>query len=102
MDLTQLEGVPSRGSEMLFFMGQDDLNLRDRETEEDLAYWEAELPNEDTTITDMVRAEQKEVGVELDHHQRLRGGEQLRRGGEQILQRGKHESSDPGQARYTK
>ena len=55
MDLTQLDSVPSQGSEMLFFMGQDDLNLRDHETEEDLAYWDEELLSEDTTITEMVR-----------------------------------------------
>ena len=55
MDLTQLEGVTPPGSELLFFMGQDDLDLRDHETEEDLAYWEDELPNKDTTITEMVR-----------------------------------------------
>ena len=36
-------------------MGQDDLDLRDHETEEDLAYWEEELLSEDTTITEMVR-----------------------------------------------
>ena len=55
MDLTQMEGITPPGSELLFFLGQDDLDLRDHETEEDLAYWEEELPNEDTTITKMVR-----------------------------------------------
>ena len=55
MDLTQIENILSRAADVLFFMGQDNLDLRDHETEEDLAYWEEELISEDTTITEMVR-----------------------------------------------
>ena len=55
MDLTQMEGITPSGSKLLFFLGQDNLDLRDHEAEEDLAYWEDKLPNEDTTITEMVR-----------------------------------------------
>ena len=55
MDLSQIENIPSQNTDVLFFMGQDDLHLRDHETEEDLANWEDELASEDTTITEMVR-----------------------------------------------
>ena len=52
MDLSQID---PHNTEVLFFMGHDDLQLRDNETEEDLAYWEDDLASEDTTITEMIR-----------------------------------------------
>ena len=55
MDLSQIYNLTDQSTEVLFFMGQDDLHLRDHETEDDLAYWEDELAREDTTITEMIR-----------------------------------------------
>ena len=55
MDLSQIDNLTARNTEVLFFMGQDNLHLRDHETEDDLAYWEDDLASEDTTITEMIR-----------------------------------------------
>ena len=55
MDLSQIDNHNTHNAEVLFFMGQDDIHLRDNETEEDLAYWEDDLATEDTTITEMIR-----------------------------------------------
>ena len=52
MDLSHID---PHNMEVLFFMGQDNMHLRDNETEEDLAYWEDDLASEDTTITEMIR-----------------------------------------------
>ena len=52
MNLSQID---PHNTEVLFFMGQDNIHLRDNETEEDLAYWEDDLATEDTTITEMIR-----------------------------------------------
>ena len=57
MDLSQIENLTARNTEVLLFMGQDNLHLRDHETEDDLVYWEDELASKDTTITEMIRAE---------------------------------------------
>ena len=40
-------------------MGPNDFQLRDRETEADIAYWEGDLPEEHTTITKMVQGKQQ-------------------------------------------
>ena len=40
MELAQIEGPTSDSGEILFFMGPDDLQLRDMETIGDLDYWE--------------------------------------------------------------
>ena len=55
MDMAQIEGPTDYPIKVLFFMGPDDFQLRDRETEADLAYWEGDLPEEHTTIAEMVR-----------------------------------------------
>ena len=55
MDLSQIDHHNTHNTEVLFFMGQEDIHLRDDETEEDLAYWEDDLATEDTTITEMIR-----------------------------------------------
>ena len=55
MDLAQIEGPTDDLSEVLFFMGPDDFQLRDMETEADLAYWEGDLTKEHTTITEMAQ-----------------------------------------------
>ena len=59
MDMAQIEGPTDDPIEVLFFMGPDDFQLRDRETEADLAYWEGDLPEEHTTITEMVQGKQQ-------------------------------------------
>ena len=59
MDLTQIEGPTDYQSEGLFFMGPGDFNIRDRETEADLAYWEGDLSEEHTTIAELVRGKQE-------------------------------------------
>ena len=51
MELAQIKGPPNDSGEMLFFMGPDDLQLRDMETIGDLDYWEGDLDEEQTTIT---------------------------------------------------
>ena len=58
-DMAQIEGPTDYPTKMLFFMGPDDFQLRDRETEADLAYWEGDLPEEHTTITEMVQGERQ-------------------------------------------
>ena len=55
MELAQIEGPTNDSGEMLFFMGPDDLQLRDMETTVDLDYWEGDLDEEQTTITELVR-----------------------------------------------
>ena len=55
MDLAQIEGPANDSGELLFFMGPDDLQLRDMETTGDLDYWEGELDEEQTTISELVR-----------------------------------------------
>ena len=55
MDMAQIEGPTDYPSKVLFFMGPNDFQLRDRETEANLAYWEGDLPEEYTTIAEMVR-----------------------------------------------
>ena len=55
MDLAQIEGPTDDLSEVLFFMGPDDFQLRDMETEADLVYWEGDLTEEHATITEMVQ-----------------------------------------------
>ena len=55
MELAQIEGPTNDSGEVLFFMGPDDFQLRDMETEVDLDYWEGDLDEEQTTITEMVR-----------------------------------------------
>ena len=55
MELAQIEGPTSDSGEILFFMGPDDLQLRDMETIGDLDYWEGDLDEEQTTITELVR-----------------------------------------------
>ena len=59
MDMAQIEGPTDDPIEVLFFMGANDFQLRDRETEADLAYWEGDLPEEHTTITEMVQGKQQ-------------------------------------------
>ena len=55
MDLTQIEGPDDDPGEVLFFMGPDDVPLRDMETTEDLEYWEGELDEEQITIAELVQ-----------------------------------------------
>ena len=55
MDLTQIEGPSDDPGDLLFFMGPDDLQLRDMETTGDLDYWEGELDEEQTTISELVQ-----------------------------------------------
>ena len=55
MDLAQIEGPDDDAGELLFFMGPDDLQFRDMETIGDLDYWEGELDEEQTTISELVR-----------------------------------------------
>ena len=55
MDLTQIEGPDDDPGNMLFFMGPDDVQLRDMETTEDLEYWEGELDDEQITIAELVQ-----------------------------------------------
>ena len=57
MDMAQIEGPTDDLNEVLFFMGPDDFQLQDMETEADLAYWEGDLTEEHTTITEMVQGE---------------------------------------------
>ena len=57
MDIAQIEGPTYDLNEVLFFMGSDDFQLRDMETEADLAYWEGDITEEHTTITEMVQRE---------------------------------------------
>ena len=59
MDMAQIEGPTDDPIKVLFFMGPDDFQLRGRETEADLAYWEGDLPEEHTTITEMVQGKQQ-------------------------------------------
>ena len=54
MDLTQIEGPSDDPGGLLFFMGPDDLQLRDMETTGDLDYWEGELGEEQTTLSEIV------------------------------------------------
>ena len=55
MDLTQIEGPDDDPGDVLFFMGPDDVPLRDMETKEDLEYWEGELDDEQITIAELVQ-----------------------------------------------
>ena len=55
MDLTQIEGPSDDPGGVLFFMGPDDLQLRDMETTGDLDYWEGELGEEQTTLSELVQ-----------------------------------------------
>ena len=55
MDLAQIEGPTNDSGEVLFFMGPNDFQLRDMETELDLDYWEGDLAEEHATITEMVQ-----------------------------------------------
>ena len=55
MDLTQIEGPNNDPGGVLFFMGPDDLQLRDMETAGDFDYWEGELDEEQTTISELVQ-----------------------------------------------
>ena len=49
MDMAQIDGPTDNLSKVLFFMGPDDFQLRDMETEADLTYWEGDLTEEHTT-----------------------------------------------------
>ena len=55
MDLTQIEGPDNDPGGVLFFMGPDDLQLCDMETAGDFDYWEGELDEEQTTISELVQ-----------------------------------------------
>ena len=55
MDLTQIEGPDEELGEVLFFMGPDDVPIREMETTEDLEYWEGELDEEQITIAELVQ-----------------------------------------------
>ena len=55
MDLTQIEGSDDDPGNVLFFMGPDDVQLRDMESAGDFEYWEGELDDEQTTISELVQ-----------------------------------------------
>ena len=67
MDLSQIEGPDDDSGEVLFFMGPDDLQLRDMETTGDLDYWEGELDEEQTTISELVQGGRQQTGRTCYH-----------------------------------
>ena len=57
MDLTQIDYSDSETADTLFFMGPDDLHIRDLESAGDFDYWEGELEEEQTTITELAQGD---------------------------------------------
>ena len=54
MDLTQID---YDDDDVLFFMGPDDLEIRELESAGDFEYWEGEIEDEQTTITELTQGE---------------------------------------------